>query len=110
MEGVVVHYIQNDSQSCLVQALHHLPELIDPRPTVRVAGIAAFRHSIVHRIVAPVEGVLICHCQNAFLLLLAVWAKASQVTLYAANLSLAERARRGKMTEARCIFLCFWRP
>ena len=110
VKGVVVHHIQDDAQPCLVQSLYHLPELVDPRPAVRVAGIAAFRDSIVHRVIAPVEGILICHRQNALLLLLAVWPKAAQITLQQIFGRLYMHRIGSRFTHTGALCLSNWQP
>ena len=53
--GVVVDHIQDDADVCLVECLYHLLELTDAYlRAIRVSRIAAFRHIVVDRVVAPV--------------------------------------------------------
>ena len=52
---VIIHYIKDNSDSCLVQSLHHLFELFDTcSRCVRVSRIRTFRHVIIQRVVTPV--------------------------------------------------------
>ena len=53
--GMVVHHIEDDTDTRLVECLHHLLELTDAhlRP-IRIGGVATLGHIIVHRVVAPV--------------------------------------------------------
>lgn len=85
MKCVIVNYIQNHPEAHTMQCLHHLPELQDSLPSIRIAGVAAFRDPIMDRIIAPVEGVLIRHRQDSTLLLLTVRAKSAQITLQEAS-------------------------
>ena len=54
--GVVIHHVHHHPQPVLVEGLNHLPALPDAgRAVGRVGGIAALRHIVVHRVIAPVE-------------------------------------------------------
>ena len=53
--GVVVHHIEDDTYAGAVQGLHHLLELAYAAGrVVGIGGVAALRHIVVHRVVAPV--------------------------------------------------------
>ena len=55
-EGVVVHHVHHHADPGLVQALHHLLELVHAhRAVIGIGGVAAFGDVVVLRIVAPVE-------------------------------------------------------
>ena len=52
---MIVHYVQNHAYSCFVQSLNHLLELFNTAyRIIRIGRIAAIRHIVVHRIIAPV--------------------------------------------------------
>ena len=52
---MIIHHIEDDGNADLVQGLHHLFELADAHlRAIGVGGVAAVRHVIVHRVVAPV--------------------------------------------------------
>jgi len=53
VEGVVVDDVEYDAQAARVQRRHHRAELAHARGAVRVARVAALRHSPVHWVVAP---------------------------------------------------------
>ena len=58
--GVVVHHVENHSDACFVQGLHHLFELVDAACwVVGVGRVASFRHVVVHGVIAPVVLVLV---------------------------------------------------
>ena len=53
--GVVIHHVENDTNSCLVQCLYHLLELTDAAGgVIWVRRVATLGHIIVHRVIAPV--------------------------------------------------------
>ena len=53
---MVIHGIENHSDASLVKRHHHLLELLDAGSRrIWIGAIAAFRHIIVLRIIAPVE-------------------------------------------------------
>ena len=53
--SMVVHHVEDDGNTRLMKGIHHLLELTDAAVgVVRIRGIAAFGHVIVHRIVTPV--------------------------------------------------------
>ena len=55
VEGVVVDHVEDDPDASLVQRLHHLLELPDAHFRMEgFGGVAAFRHVVVLRVVAPV--------------------------------------------------------
>lgn len=81
MEGVVVDDVEHGPEPEAMQRLHHLPKLPDSDHTIRVAGIAALGHPIMHRIVTPVEGIPVGDSEDPFLLFLAVGPKGCQVSL-----------------------------
>ena len=57
VRGVVVHHVHHHAQTHAVQRLDHGAKFADSRRPLRIGGVAAFRHVVEHRIVAPVEGV-----------------------------------------------------
>ena len=53
--GVVVHHVHHHAQTGFVQRLHHGPALPHPHRAVEgVGGVAALRHVVIQRVVAPV--------------------------------------------------------
>ena len=53
--SVVIHHIEDDADVCVVESLHHLLELTDAHfGLIGIRGVAALRHIVVHRVVAPV--------------------------------------------------------
>ncbi len=55
-EGMVVHHVHHHADPGLVQALHHLLELVHAhRAVIGVGGVAALGDVVVLRVVAPVE-------------------------------------------------------
>ena len=77
--GVVVDDVDHDPQSLAGEGLHHLAELADAGRPVGVGGVAALRHRVVPRVVAPVEGVLVGDRGDRRLLLVGVGGEAGQV-------------------------------
>ena len=54
---VVVHHVHDDAQAHFVQGLVHGAHLQDAGGAGRIGGVAALRHVVEHRVVAPVEAV-----------------------------------------------------
>ena len=55
VESMVVNHVENNTYTSLVKCLDHLFELTNAHVrAVRIGGIAAFRHVIVFRVIAPV--------------------------------------------------------
>ena len=53
--GMVVHYVKDDTDAGLVKGLHHLLKFTNASSRVsRISRIAALRHIVVNRVVAPV--------------------------------------------------------
>ena len=53
---MIVDGIEDDTDASLVECLHHRLELAYAHPwLIRVGGIAALRHIVILRVVAPVE-------------------------------------------------------
>mmetsp|Transcript_33843 Transcript_33843/g.75046 ORF Transcript_33843/g.75046 Transcript_33843/m.75046 type:complete len:242 (-) Transcript_33843:868-1593(-) len=81
-KGVVVHHIRHHPPALGMQGLHHLPVLQDTAGAIRVCGIAALGHAVVHGVIAPVESILVRHRQHRRLLHLTVGGVAGQVILH----------------------------
>ena len=53
--GMVIHHVENHTDTCLMQGLHHLLKLADTaQRVIRIGAIATLWHVIVHWIIAPV--------------------------------------------------------
>ena len=60
---MVIHHIQNNTDTCFVQSLHHLLEF--PDTNIRFVGVGrirAVRHIVVLRIISPIILVLVQPC------------------------------------------------
>jgi hypothetical protein len=70
--GVVIDHVDGQPQPHLVQRLHHLAELHDALRAVGIGAVAALRHGVVPRVIAPVEGIQIDGLLQQRLLLLRI--------------------------------------
>ena len=53
--GVIINNVEDDSDTGLVESLHHLLELSDTtRGVIGIGGIATLGHIVVHWVIAPV--------------------------------------------------------
>ena len=63
IESMVIHHIQNNTDTSFVQSLHHLLEFADTNiRLIRVSGIRAVRYIVVLRIISPIILVLVQLC------------------------------------------------
>jgi hypothetical protein len=77
---VVEDDVYDEPEAGVVEPLNHLPELKHARCAVRVGRVAAVRHDVVERVVAPVEGVCVAHRADGRLLLVGIGRIAREVS------------------------------
>ena len=62
--SMVIHHIQDNSYSCLMQCLNHLFELAYTHlRCIRISRITTFRHIVIDRIVSPIITII---CKTSF--------------------------------------------
>ena len=53
--GVVIHYVEDDTDACVVEGLYHLLELTDAHfGLIGICRVASLGHVVVHWVVTPV--------------------------------------------------------
>ena len=61
---MVIHHIEHYADTSLMKGLHHLLEFLDTDSRIiRIGGIRAIGHIVVHRVVSPI---VLCFVQTAF--------------------------------------------